>query len=267
MKKILPILLMCAAAAGLYGGELRVVSLSPALTELVCHLGKRSSLVGRSASCDLPDEVRSLPVAGDFARPSLERLARLKPDMVLADSLQDLSVRQTLEGMKIEVVLLPLENFADYRRAVSVLGEKLAARDAARQELARVDRVLRELNKRHPAGVRRPRVLYIIWHSPLMVPGRHSFLSEFIRLAGGDPVGDCEARNYFRAAPEWVLRSAPETVIFPGGGQAAFPAWWKKLPAVRDGHVHTPPDEALFFRLSPRFDRALAELEKMISAK
>ena len=266
MGKMLSFLLIFALAAGLCGGELRVVSLSPALTELVCHLGKRSALVGRSVSCDLPEEVRSLPVAGDFAKPSLEKLARLKPTLVLADSLQDVSVKQALEAMKIEIVLLPLAGFADYRQAVRTLGEKLDAKDAADAELARVDRVLRGLNEHHPAGGKRPRVLYIIWHSPLMVPGRHSFLAEFIRLAGGDHVGDCEAREYFRAAPEWVVRTAPEVVIFPGGGKAAFPPWWRELPAVKSGRVHTPPDEALFFRLSPRFDRALAELEKMIAA-
>ena len=48
MGKMLSFLLIFTLAAGLCGEELRVVSLSPALTELVCHLGKRSALVGSS---------------------------------------------------------------------------------------------------------------------------------------------------------------------------------------------------------------------------
>ena len=51
-----------------------VISLSPALTELICHLGCEDRLAARSTACDWPESVKSLPTAGNFAEPELERI-------------------------------------------------------------------------------------------------------------------------------------------------------------------------------------------------
>ena len=262
MKKCLLLCVMLLMAA-VFAGELRCVSFSPALTELVCHLQKEHCLVARSVSCDRPASVKKLPVAGDFARPDLEKLAKFKPDLVLADTFQDIAVKRAMEALGIEVVILPLNCLADYSNAVRLLGEKLGAKKAADQELKRVETFLADLKKR-TAGRPRPRVLYVVWHTPMMLPGKQSFLAEWIALAGGDPLGIEHDRSYFRAAPEWVLKMKPDILIFPGGDRSAFPGWWKNLPAVRKGKVFLPEDESLFYRLSPRFDKALTELEKMI---
>lgn len=262
MKKIVWLgLMLLFAGAG--AGELRCVSLSPALTELVCHLQKEKCLIGRSVSCDRPVSVKKLPVAGDFAKPDLEKLAKLKPDLVFADTFQDAAVKRSMEALGIEVVVLPLNSMANYRNAVQVLGDKLAAKTAADLELKRVDSVLMDL-KRRASGRIRPRVMYVVWHTPVMLPGKQSFLTEWITLAGGESLGGDHDRGYFRAAPEWIIKMKPEILIFPGGERSSFPGWWKSLPAVRNGKVFLPEDESLFYRLSPRFDRALAELEKII---
>ena len=265
MKKLIWSGLMLLVA-GVWAGELRCVSLSPALTELVCHLQKEHCLIGRSVSCDRPVSVKKLPVAGDFAKPDWEKLAKLKPDLVLADNFQDAAVKRSMEALGIEVVVLPLNSMANYRHAVQVLGDKLAARTDAEQELKRVDSVLADLKSRTSCRVR-PRVMYVVWHTPMMLPGKQSFLTEWITLAGGESLGGDHDRGYFRAAPEWVIKMKPDILIFPGGERSSFPGWWKSLPAVLTGKVFLPEDESLFYRLSPRFDRALAELEKIIRQK
>ena len=265
MKVVLFCCLMLLVSV-IRAGEVRVVYFSPALTELVCNLQKAQCLIGRSVSCDRPVSVKKLPVAGDFAKPDMEKLARLRPDIVLADTFQDAAVRRSMEALGIEVVVLPLNSMADYRNAVLTLGKKLSAPEAE-NELKRVEAVLDGLMKRHPANVRRLRVMYVVWHTPLMLPGKQSFLTEWIRLAGGDPIGKDHDRGYFRAAPEWILKMKPEILIFPGGDPKALPGWWKSLPAVRQKKVFFPEDESLFYRLSPRFDQALVELEKMIGQK
>ena len=64
-------------AAASSAGETRIVSLSPALTEVVCQLGQGSRLVGRSEVCNYPPEVRKLPVAGRYADPDVEKVLRI----------------------------------------------------------------------------------------------------------------------------------------------------------------------------------------------
>ena len=81
------VVLLIAGLAAEAADELRVISLSPSLTELVFQLGKGSSLVGRSTVCDYPAEVTKLPVAGNFADPDIERVLKLKPDVVITNDL------------------------------------------------------------------------------------------------------------------------------------------------------------------------------------
>ena len=70
MNKFLTILLFITLP--LMAQEERIISLSPALTELVFKLGKGRQLIARSEPCDYPPEVKKLPVAGRFADPDME---------------------------------------------------------------------------------------------------------------------------------------------------------------------------------------------------
>ncbi len=273
MKKDIWILLLCGilsgaipAAGGGAAPPLRVASLSPALTELICHLGGEKMLVARSRACDRPASVGALPVVGDFGTPELERVVSARPDLLVTDTLQDEAVQTTLEDIGIEVLVLPLRSFADYRGAVAALGRRLGLRKAAEQELARVERTLQQYREAVPAE--RPRVLFLVWHDPLMVPGRQAFVTEFVALAGGRSISEERDCEYFQCSSEWILQRRPEVIIYPGnmGRRAGFvmPEWWKLLPAVQNGRFFRPEDESLFFRLSPRFPETLRELRRWL---
>ena len=63
---------------------LRVVSLSPNLTELVCHLGACKELVAVGSSSNYPKQVQKLPHIGGYQAINLEELLSLQPNLVLA---------------------------------------------------------------------------------------------------------------------------------------------------------------------------------------
>ena len=264
MKIAVAVLFCLCTGMTVFGREIRVVSLSPALTELVCHLGRESVLVGRSAACDVPETVKKLPVAGNFGSPFLEKLAVLKPDWVIANVFQDVSSVKSIESMGIRVAVFPLNSIADYRNAVSGLGKLLGAEKLADEELSRVDRTVNGLRKRHPEDCKRPKVLFAVWSSPLLLPGKWSFLPELILLAGGDPIGGDTPQEYFRASPEWVLKTDPDVVIFPDGKASGIPSWWTQLNACRENRLFMPEDAGLFFRLSPRTGAMLLEMERLL---
>ena len=130
MKKIVKVILSCAVLLGIYfqgwaGDEIKIVSLSPNLTELIFHLGKGDCIVGRSSACDYPEEVKKIPVAGKFGAPSMEVVARLRPDYVVSSGIKDEGVRKNIEGLGIKVLLLPNETIDEYYLAVSELGKIL----------------------------------------------------------------------------------------------------------------------------------------------
>ena len=267
IRRIFPVaLLLASMVLPVRAAELKIVSLSPALTELIWQLGRGERMVGRSASCDYPTAVTALPVVGAFGVPSLERLAASGAGLVVADVFQDAGIRQSIERLGMRVLLLPLRSFADYRQAVTVLGRELDAGAAADRELNRLAAVTARFRARHPADAPKVPVLFVVWHDPLTVPGRDSFLTELLDLAGGVNLGAAEPRDYFRASPEWVIGRAPAVIIYPGKTRFAMPDYWKSLPAVRTGRFFRPAEESWFFRLSPRFDRALAALEQCLAA-
>ena len=61
----------------------RVVSMAPAQTEIVYHLGQGFRLVGRTQSCDYPPAAQSVPSLGHVFPPRYEKIIAFKPDVVL----------------------------------------------------------------------------------------------------------------------------------------------------------------------------------------
>ena len=61
----------------------RIVSLLPALTEIVCALDQCERLVGVDEHSNFPAQVRRLPVVGSGLEPGIEAVVALKPDLVL----------------------------------------------------------------------------------------------------------------------------------------------------------------------------------------
>jgi len=64
----------------------RIVSLAPAVTEIIFSLGLGERVVGVTTVCDRPDEARSKTKIGGMANPSIEAIVALKPDMVVMTS-------------------------------------------------------------------------------------------------------------------------------------------------------------------------------------
>ena len=72
----------------------RIVSLSPALTEVLYELGGGDRMAGVSAYCDFPADIGDLPDCGTAQSPDLNRLRELSPDVVFAVSYTHLGIRR-----------------------------------------------------------------------------------------------------------------------------------------------------------------------------
>ncbi len=194
---------------------MRVISLLPSATEIVCALGCRDRLVGRSHECDFPAGVEELPVltsakvdprAGtadidrdvrrlveeglSVYRIDTETLERLQPDLVVtqdqcqvcAVSLDDVSAAlRRLSRREVRVVSLSPLSFSDVLRDIVSVAEALGVepRGAALVDIlrARLERV------RRAASGRSARVVHVEWIEPLMVGGH--WIHELVEAAGG----------------------------------------------------------------------------------
>jgi iron complex transport system substrate-binding protein len=63
-----------------------IVSLSPAVTEIICELGGEERLIGVGQYCDYPESVKTLPLCGSAANPDFAAIKSLSPDLLVTQS-------------------------------------------------------------------------------------------------------------------------------------------------------------------------------------
>jgi iron complex transport system substrate-binding protein len=129
-----------------------------------------------------------------------------------------------------------------------------------------------EAVRRAVAPFPRPRVLYVLWPDPLIVPGRASILTELIEIAGGVSITAGDGDAYPRLSLEAAVTRAPEVIILADhstgastAGRAA-PEKWQRLvsvPAIRAGRLHSA-DLSILHRYGPRVPEGLETLARMI---
>ncbi len=139
---------LCAAAAGVAASApQRIVSLSPDLTEMLYGVGVFNRVVGVSNYDTYPPETVKLPHLGQLHNPSLERLAALRPDLVIINNAQAPFLEDTLKELGLHVLTTSNRSVQEVYAAMTTIGratgnESEAARLAAttREGLDRVAR-------------------------------------------------------------------------------------------------------------------------------
>jgi iron complex transport system substrate-binding protein len=247
----------------------RIVSLVPSVTELVFALGGETRLVGITDHCDFPPEARRKPSVGGMVSPSLETIVALRPDVVVAtDSGNRQETVGQLRRLGIPVYLVRANRFGEVLEVATRIGQ-LIGREPATAALtvrlqARVDAVARAVSWRP-----RPRVLYVLWPEPLIVPGRDAIVTELIQLAGGESITAGEPSDYSRFSIEAAVVRAPEVIVLArhgtGSGLLARDKWdaLTELPAVRAGRVYAV-DGDLLHRYGPRIVDGLEHLARLL---
>lgn len=247
----------------------RIVSLAPSLTETVFAVGAEAQLVGVSESCDYPPAARQKPRIGGIYTPSLEAILALRPDLVLATSEGNrLEHVRELEGLGLAVYVVRPVDFASTLESITRVGAMLG-RDEAAARLVGTMRHRAEAVARAVAGGPRPRVLYVVWGSPLIVPGRNTLITDLIARAGGASVTAAERAPYPRLSLEAAAERRPERVILARHGTVSVAeqlrAWesLSVLHAVREGRVEAV-DGDLVHRPGPRIVDGLVALARLL---
>lgn len=249
----------------------RIVSLLPAGNETLLALGARDRIVGRTRYDEAP-ALASLPSVGGGLDPSLEALAALRPDLVLAwEPPGGSPVRARLEEMGIAVMALETRDTADIFANIRSLG-RLTGRDAAADSVAARVRAQLDSVRASVLPGPRPTVLYVVSVEPAMTAGTDNFLAELIGVAGGEPLRISAAQRGHspQVSLEALLKADPDVVVLPVGEDPAATRerlraepGWREIPAVREGRVATVPAD-LMHRPGPEIGTAAAVLRDAI---
>ena len=251
-------------------GKLRVVSLAPSLTEIVFALGRGDWLVGVTDFCDYPPEAQTKPKIGGSMTPDMERVVRLRPDLVLATAEGNPSdLLAQLTRLHIPVFAVKPEGYAGILASVDAVGRALQVETAATTLVRDIQRRMADIG-RAVASRPRPRVLYLVWTDPLIAAGPVTYIHDLIEMAGGQNVVRGRSVPYPRLGWEEVVRAAPEVILVAshrdGSDRPAIGDGWKQwqsVPAVRSGRVLTVPGDTIH-RPGPRVVEGVEKLARAI---
>ena len=248
----------------LAGPPARIVSLVPAVTELLFALDAGDRLVGRTRYGVHPPAARSVPSVGEGVRPSVESVIARRPGLViLYAGTGNRSTLGELTRLGVPTLAVRHDRFADLYRNIERLGV-LTGKAAAADSLAARIRCGLEAVARVTRDAPRRSVYLDVWEDPPYTAGSGSFLDSLVTVAGGWNVfGDLRQPSP-RVSIEAVAARDPDVVVVPlAGGSGRTPPEsrpaWRAVPAVAAGRVRTV-DGDLLDRLGPRVDEAAGAL-------
>lgn len=238
----------------------RIVSTFPSITETVFALGAGSRLVGVSDYCKYPEEVLALPKIGSYLRPNLEKIALLRPDLVLIRE----AATATADGLKslgIPYVQVKMGSLSDVYSMIGAVGAAIGVPENARDLNGKIRSRLEQLRAENGAGPK-PAILIIVGHTPglltnLVAAGQSTYLNELLEIAGGRNAMPVSPIAYPRISLETVVRLNPEVILDlstmgePSGADSrvtGVPEPWlshRELSAVSSGRVFGLPSEPL----------------------
>ena len=227
---------------------MRIASLLPSATEMVCALGLTDELVGISHDCDYPPEIRGKPVLSEAIVTSdlpsglidarirdhihkgksvyhldEQQLALLRPDLILTQELCAVCapsynlVKQAAKVLEAETKIVSLEprGLFDILDNILLLGELTGTQRHAKAVVeglrARIERV-----QTGAAGLSSPRVVCIEWLEPIFVGGH--WVPEMVQMAGGwDALGKPREPSFVVAWDEVVVAEPDVLVLMPCG--------------------------------------------------
>ena len=250
----------------------RIISLAPSCTEVLFALGLGSRVVGVDKFSNYPPEVANTEKVGGFSDPSLEKIASLKPDLLLGTSMHKKFLPQ-FEALGVPVLLLEPRNpdgvLADIKLVGRVAGAQEAAEKVASQIASRIERVKSKVET--VPKDQRPWVYYEVYSEPIMSVGPGTLIYQLIELAGGRSISYDAQTDYPEFSAEVVIQRNPDVIIFPSfhGSESltvdklkSRPGW-ARIRAVREGHVY-PVDADIISRPGPRIADAVEELAHLI---
>jgi iron complex transport system substrate-binding protein len=236
----------------------RIISLVPALTEMLFAIGAGPQVVAVSSFDTYPPEVAPLPRVGALLDPDVERVISLAPDLVAIYGTQT-DLKRQLERAAIPVFEYRHGGLADVFTTIRALGQRTGRGSRADEVAGGLERRIEAIRQRTAGGARR-RVLLVFGREMgslrnIYASGGRGFLHDMLTAAGGVNAFADIQREAVQATTELVLTRAPDVILelhedkaWTAANTAETIAIWGRLaavPAVKDGRVHVLAGEGL----------------------
>ncbi len=224
----------------------KVVSLSPAVTEIMFALGAQDLLVGRTDFCVYPDAAAKIPSIGGISNLNIESILALEPDLVISGSMVGKKVTEQMDAMGTPMVCViekpKFEALYDNIKAIGKLVSKEHEADSLIENLKlKIENLLTHNDNSQSSTLNSqlPSVYYVVGFGEggNFTAGGNTFINDIIRMAGGRNIAEgIEGWSY---SLEALMKEDPDFIIVRREDSAAFCDMkpYNRLSAVKNGHV------------------------------
>lgn len=233
----------------------RIISLAPAITENLFSIGAGALIVGSSSHSDYPDAARQIPIVSTHAQLDLERIAILKPDIIIVwHGGQSTAQLHALSQLNIPIYHHHISQLTDLPLSLMRLSLLVGTpQKAASVVLAAYEQIRLKPNLDRAPSIKPLSVFYQVWKQPLITINHTSWIN--------DALARCGALNIFADLPlptptvntEAVIKHNPEVIItasHAAQNDGSLDEWraWSNLKAaqsnqllfVNEDHINRP---------------------------
>ncbi len=258
----------------------RIVSASPAITEILFELNLQDRLVGITEKCDYPEDAKKIEkVGGDKLDAS--KVLKVKPDLVLVrldennadiESLRKIKFTETVSDETVErtleVFAVDPKSLQDIFTAINTIGTVTNREHSAYSLLQRMKRRIgwTEARARNGKDYMKQKALLIVSKNPVIAAGEGTYLGDLLKYAGLINAAPEGKTGYIKMSRKEVEKVNPD-IIITSKDVAGRPkdVWgnrnFRKTSAGRDKRSLCVETDILM-RPGPRITLALEEIAK-----
>ncbi|VEH56307.1 Vitamin B12-binding protein precursor [Providencia rustigianii] len=259
------LLLACIAIPAVAAQKSRVISLSPANTELAYAAGLGENLIAVSAYSDYPDAAKKLEQVSNWQGLNVERIIALKPDLILAwRGGNPQRPLDQLAALGIPIVYFDPQTVDGVISALAELSQYSPHPEIAERNIAQMQATL-QAQKDKLANNKKPRQLFIqLGTQPLFSAGNHTLQNDVLKVCGAQNIFEDSAVPWPQVSREQVLTRKPDAIVMTGSEEQekAVKAFWHSqlnVPIIR-------LNEDWFHRAGPRIINATEQLCNQLNA-
>jgi iron complex transport system substrate-binding protein len=248
----------------------RIVSLAPSCTQILLAVGAGDKVVGVTTYDDYPYNFSAWVAAGNmtidggYGTPNMEAIAGLRPDLILTDNINDLSL-PSMRALGYNVVVLNPTTIAGIYHDISLVGKATGTETQATAVIQNITSTINSITtKIDNAHLTPMKVFYEVWGPPaggFMTSGSTTWINDVISKAGGVNIFDNETQQYPTVSSETIVALNPDAIFLPtemgispfygSVAQVEATPGWNTISAVQNHRVYVI-DGDLFAEAGPR---------------
>lgn len=219
----------------------RIISLSPAITELFYELESGYKLIARTDFCYYPkDSVRLIPSVGGINNSNLEKILTLKPDLIITSSIFSKSMSESIKNAGIPIISLPEKpKIEGLFETLNTLGIILDKKDKALEIIRNFQTRLDIIKEKTKLKSIKPKVYYVIQYGAGgdFSAGEDTYINEIIKLSEGDNIAKTTKNWSF--SKEEIFANQPDYIFLRKEDSSRFVNThpYNQLKAVKNNKV------------------------------